>query len=129
MTIGSRPAEQASAADQGGAPKGVARQGVLSALPRSGRFAGDAQSRSLEDPTPERPGIRIYAAPVYRSHYDGARWSKRYADTPTAAYACRCGQTRTGTGQRSVAALVAEYNQHRETCPLLTSASEGREAA
>ncbi|MFF4493404.1 hypothetical protein [Streptomyces sp. NPDC001546] len=57
---------------------------------------------------------------MYRHHYDGARWSPRYADTPTAAYACRCGQTRVATGQRAVAALVAEYEQHRTLCPLMT---------
>ncbi|MGW2679334.1 hypothetical protein [Streptomyces sp. NPDC001436] len=72
----------------------------------------------MENPTPEQPGIRIYAAPVYRHHYDGARWSNRYADTPTATYACQCGQTGSATGQRAVAALVAEYAQHRDLCPL-----------
>ncbi|MFD0375788.1 hypothetical protein [Streptomyces sp. NPDC127112] len=64
---------------------------------------------------------------MYRHHYDGARWSKRFADTPTAAYACRCGQTGTATGQRAVAALVAEYDQHRDLCPLHIS-QEGKAA-
>ncbi|MFF4327243.1 hypothetical protein ACFYZT_12040 [Streptomyces sp. NPDC001591] len=64
---------------------------------------------------------------MYRHHYDGARWSQRYADTPTAAYACRCGQTRTATGQRDVAALIAEYDHHGDLCPLPTP-KEGKAA-
>ncbi|MGI5356137.1 hypothetical protein ACQI4E_12630 [Streptomyces sp. CA-252508] len=82
------------------------------------------------DPTPDRPGIRIYAPPVYRSHYDGARWSKRTADTPHAACACVCGQTATASGLQAVTVLVAEYEAHRSDC---TGApvpfTEGRDAA
>ncbi|MGW2677168.1 hypothetical protein [Streptomyces sp. NPDC001436] len=111
------PAGPGQATDGSGAPKVVA-EGVLSALRSSDQFTCPATPRGFEDPTPERPGIRIHAAPVYRHHYDGARWSNRYADTPTAAYACRCGQTRTATGQSAVAALVAEYDHHRDLCPL-----------
>ncbi|MFB8771927.1 hypothetical protein [Streptomyces broussonetiae] len=58
----------------------------------------------------------MFAPPVYRHHYDGARWSKRYGNTPTAAYACPCGQTGTATGQHDVAALVAEYDAHKHAC-------------
>ncbi|CAM5581982.1 hypothetical protein SPURM210S_06977 [Streptomyces purpurascens] len=72
---------------------------------------------NAEDPTPDRPGIRIFAPPVYRDHHDGARWSKRYGDTPTAAYACPCGESRTAHGKDAVAALVTEYDAHKPACP------------
>lgn len=103
-----------------GVPTGAARKGV--------RTSPDPHTSTAGDPTPERPGIRICAPPVYRDHYDAARWSKRYGATPTAAYACPCGQTRTATGQNPVAALVAEYDTHRDTCPL-RNPQEGRAAA
>ncbi|MEW2397498.1 hypothetical protein [Streptomyces sp. NPDC046862] len=105
-----------------GVPKVAARQGVLSAL------RSDPRSDDTGNPTPDRPGIRIYAPPVYRHHYDGARWSKRYGDTPTAAYACSCGKTGTATGARAVAALVTAYDTHRDACPL-RNPQEGRHAA
>ncbi|MFJ8105631.1 hypothetical protein [Streptomyces sp. NPDC096132] len=99
-----------------GGPKVAARKGVLSSL--------------RSDPTPDRPGIRIYAPPVYRHHYDGTRWSKRYGDTPTAAYACPCGHTETATGQHAVAALIAEYYAHKTACTGTPAAlPEGRTAA
>ncbi|WP_189710632.1 hypothetical protein [Streptomyces anandii] len=112
-----------------GGPKVAARKGVLSAL-RSDRFQADEARHGTEDPTPDRPGICIYAPPVYRHHYDGARWTKRHGDTPAAAYACTCGQTGTATGPRAVAALVTEYDAHKSACtgtpaPLM----EGRDAA
>ncbi|MEU9397474.1 hypothetical protein AB0D86_46795 [Streptomyces sp. NPDC048324] len=103
-----------------GEPKGAARKGV--------RTSPEPQTGNPDNPTPERPGLRIYAPPVYRHHYDGARWSKRYGDTPTAAYACRCGQTDTAVGARAVAALLTKYDIHRDTCPL-RSTEEGRAAA
>ncbi|MEU9151623.1 hypothetical protein AB0D59_13935 [Streptomyces sp. NPDC048417] len=107
-----------------GEPKGAARKGVVTAL----RL--DPQPTDPADPTPERPGIRIYAPPLYRDHGDGARWSKRYGDTPTAAYACPCGQTGTATGPRIVAALVTEYEAHRAACTgTPASPMEGRAAA
>ncbi|MFF8609996.1 hypothetical protein ACF06X_29185 [Streptomyces sp. NPDC015346] len=83
------------------------------------------------DPTPDAPGIRIHAAPVYRSHYDGARWSKRTDGTPNAAYACACGQTATAIGLQAVTALVAEYDAHRSDCTGAPVAplTEGRTAA
>jgi len=114
-----------------GDPKGVA-VGVPIALPRSKRFrAGEGRGNDVA-PAPDQPGIRIYAPPVYRSHDDGARWSKRPGDTPNAAYACACGRTRTATGARAVAALVADHDGHKAACPG-TSAPlallEGRTAA
>ncbi|MFG3018050.1 hypothetical protein ACGFZQ_05775 [Streptomyces sp. NPDC048254] len=107
-----------------GEPKGAARKGVRSAL------LSDSQPADSANPTPDRPGIRIYAPPVYRDHNDGARWSKRYGDTPTAAYACPCGQTGTAPGPRTVAALVTEYEAHRAACTgTPASPMEGRAAA
>ncbi|MBY8345211.1 hypothetical protein LXH13_21235 [Streptomyces spinosirectus] len=103
-----------------GAPKGAARQGV--------RTCPDPQTAAPGDPTPEQPGIRISAPPVYRHHYDGARWSKRLGATPTAAYACACGRTGNASGRDSVAALAAAYDAHRDTCPL-RAPQEGRAAA
>ncbi|QNP75887.1 hypothetical protein IAG44_21510 [Streptomyces roseirectus] len=108
-----------------GGPKDVARKGVPSALVPDPRPHTD----SITDPTPERPGIRICAPPVYRYHYDGARWSKRYATTPTAACACACGHTRTATGQRAVTALVTEYGRHKTTCTGTPTAQPDRRAA
>jgi hypothetical protein len=95
--------------------KSDGRTAVHSALPPVWPPSGSPRP-SADDPTPERPGIQISAPPVYRHHYDGARWSKRYGDTPTAAYACACGQTRTNRGQDAVAALVADYAAHKHFC-------------
>lgn len=112
-----------------GEPKGAARKGVVTALLPDRSPAPDEDPAPSADPTPDRPGIRIYAPPVYRTHDDGARWSKRYGDTPTAAYACPCGQTGTATGPRTVAALVTEYETHKATCTGEATLSQGRNAA
>lgn len=112
-----------------GGPRKAARQGVLSALRSYPQPPGQAR-HNTEDPTPDRPGIRIYAPPVYRHHQDGARWSTRHGDTPRAAYACPCGQTGTAAGPRSVAALVTEYDAHKDACTgAPASLTEGRTAA
>jgi hypothetical protein len=109
-----------------GEPKGAARKGVVTALHRSNR----SPARPGADPTPEAPGIRVFAPPVYRNHYDGARWSTRPGALPTAAYACGCGQTGTATGLEAVAALVAEYDAHRSAYAGAPAATlEGRAAA
>ncbi|MGA5201364.1 hypothetical protein [Streptomyces variegatus] len=108
-----------------GEPTGTARQGVVTAL-RSNR----SPARPGADPTPDTPGIRIFAPPVYRHHYDGARWSTRPGALPTAAYACRCGQTGNATGPDNVAALVSEYDAHKSACTGAPAATpEGRAAA
>ncbi|MFC8200308.1 hypothetical protein ACFUTV_33690 [Streptomyces sp. NPDC057298] len=87
-------------------------------------------ARGSDNPTPDRPGIRIYAPPLYRSHDDGARWSGRSGDTPTAAYACRCGLTATATGAPDVAALVFAYDAHTSACTgAPTERTQGRNAA
>ncbi|MEU6688457.1 hypothetical protein [Streptomyces sp. NPDC046832] len=108
-----------------GEPKGVARQGVVTAL-----LSNRSQVRPGADPTPDAPGIRIFAPPVYRHHYDGARWSTRPGARFTAAYACACGLTGTATGPDAVAALVTEYDTHRSACTgALAPPCEGRHAA
>nr|WP_241670656.1 hypothetical protein [Streptomyces lavendulae] len=123
-----RAAEQAAPHTTVCEPKGAARQGVRTALLPDPHPTGHA-GHDTGDPTPERPGIRISAPPVYRHHYDGARWSKRYDGTPTAAYACPCGQTGTAQGARAVTALVAEYDVHKSDCTGTPAASLERRAA
>ncbi|MFD5472921.1 hypothetical protein [Streptomyces sp. NPDC127105] len=126
---GPRAAQPAAPPVAVGEPTGVARKGVRTAL-RSDRYRTDEARHSTDDPTPDQPGIRIYAPPVYRDHWDGARWSKRHGDTPTAAYACTCGQTGTATGPRAVAALVTEYDAHKSACTGKPAVpAEGRTAA
>ncbi|MGW7262637.1 hypothetical protein [Streptomyces sp. NPDC054842] len=98
-----------------GGPRVAARKGVPSAL-RSQKFRSNQARHSTSDPTPEQPGIRNYAPPVYRDHWDGARWWKQPGDTPNGAYACACGQTATATGAPNVAALAADYAAHKSTC-------------
>lgn len=107
-----------------GEPKGVA-EGVPTAV------RPDPHPGSTGDPTPERPGIRIFAPPVYRHPHDGARWSKRYGHTPTAAYACSCGLTGTARGADGVAALISDYDYHRakECTGSPAALTEGRAAA
>jgi hypothetical protein len=108
-----------------GESKGAARQGVVTAL-----LPNRSQVRPGADPAPDAPGIRIFAPPVYRHHYDGARWSTRPGALPTAAYACACGLTGTTTGPAAVAALVTEYDAHRSACTgALAPPCEGRHAA
>ncbi|MEW2315218.1 hypothetical protein [Streptomyces bauhiniae] len=108
--------------------KGAARKGVVTAL-RTKKFAASDLHPSA-DPTPDQPGLRIFAPPVYRDHWDGARWSTREGSPPSAAYACGCGQTGTARGARRVAALVAEYDAHKSICTGTPTASpEGRAAA
>ncbi|MFD5014604.1 hypothetical protein [Streptomyces chartreusis] len=110
-----------------GEPKGAARKGVVTALRSKGFRTSDI--RPGTDPTPERPGIRVYAPPVYRHHWDGARWSTRPGDTPNAAYACTCGQSGTATGALDVAALAADYAYHRSTCTGAPASLPERRAA
>ncbi|SOD87660.1 hypothetical protein [Streptomyces sp. Ag109_G2-15] len=110
---GSHPAQ--GGAVEGRGTKNDGRQAVLSVLRSDPHPAAYGRAPS-EDPTPDQPGIRIYAPPVYRHHYDGARWSTCYGAAPTAAYACTCGQTGTATGQQAVADLVTEYEAHKHFC-------------
>ncbi|MFF9275037.1 hypothetical protein [Streptomyces griseosporeus] len=124
-----RPRPTLGGAERGRGTKSDGRQAVLSALPPAGCPTGHPQP-GPDDPTPERPGIRISAPPVYRHHNDGARWSKRNGDTRTAGYACPCGQTRTARGQAAVAALVTDYETHKHACTgTPTQHTERRNAA
>ncbi|MFE7929431.1 hypothetical protein ACFU6S_11920 [Streptomyces sp. NPDC057456] len=112
-----------------GGPKDAARKGVVTALCPDRSPVVDADPAPSPDPTPDRPGVRIYAPPVYRNHEDGARWSKRYGDFPSAAYACTCGKTATAAGPR-VAALIDEYTAHKTACAgVPATLPEGRAAA
>ncbi|MEU5738458.1 hypothetical protein ABZ784_10740 [Streptomyces tendae] len=125
LATGPQAAPQAVDTAGVGEPKGAARQGVVTAL-----FPNRSTIRPGTVPTPDAPGIRVFAPPVYRHHYDGARWSTRPGALPTAAYACACGQTGTATGPEKVAALVAEYEAHQSACPgAPTAPAEGRDAA
>ncbi|MEV5338899.1 hypothetical protein AB0K93_10470 [Streptomyces sp. NPDC052676] len=110
-----RPRPSAGGPSRGRGTKSDGRQAVLSALPPA-RHPICRPQPIPDDPTPERPGIRITAPPVYRDHDDGARWSTRLGATPTAAYACPCGQTRTARGAAAVSALVADYEAHKHAC-------------
>ncbi|MEU3549331.1 hypothetical protein [Streptomyces longwoodensis] len=123
-----RDAEPAPTPAAVGEPNGAARKGVVTAL-RSNRYRA-TDVRPSADPTRERPGIRIFAPPVYRDHWDGARWSKRHGTTPTAAYACVCGQAATATGADDVAALANEYAAHKHFCTgTPATPTDGRNAA
>ncbi|MEU8467675.1 hypothetical protein AB0F30_07070 [Streptomyces sp. NPDC029006] len=124
---GPRAAELAAPPTAVGEPKGAARKGVVTAL-RPKKFAASDLHPS-PDPTPDQPGIRIFAPPVYRDHRDGARWSTREGAVPSAAYACACGQTGTARGARQVTALVAEYDAHKSNCTGSPAASPERRAA
>lgn len=125
---GPNAAEPAPARPTVGARKGVA-EGVPTTPVRPKRFPDARRNHSSEDPTPEQPGIRIYAPPLYRSHDDRARWWKQHGDTPTAAYACACGQTGTARGAPNVAALAAEYADHKTTCAGTPASLPERRAA
>ncbi|MFG3123673.1 hypothetical protein ACGFYO_16890 [Streptomyces sp. NPDC048201] len=122
-----RAAEPAAPQPAVGEPKGAARKGVVTAL-RTKKFAA-ADVHPSADPTPDQPGLRIFAPPVYRDHWDGARWSIREGAVPSAAYACACGQTGTARGAHRVAALVAEYDAHKPNCTGTPAASPERRAA
>ncbi|NEA89068.1 hypothetical protein G3I38_24915 [Streptomyces sp. SID7958] len=110
-----------------GEPKGAARKGVVTVL-RSNRSPADGAPPSA-DPTPQRPGIRVYAPPVYRHHKDGARWSTRHSGTPTAAYACPCGHTDRARGAEAVAELATEYAAHHSGCTGTPATQDWRNAA
>ncbi|MFF5981174.1 hypothetical protein ACFY78_20220 [Streptomyces olindensis] len=110
-----RPRPTRHGTDRARGTKNGGRQAVPSALRPDPHRRGQTRHNG-QDPTPDQPGIRIYAPPVYRDHDDGARWSKRNGDTPTAAYACSCGQTGTARGRDDVTDLVAAYEDHKHSC-------------
>ncbi|EPD91411.1 hypothetical protein HMPREF1486_04979 [Streptomyces sp. HPH0547] len=132
-TTGSgRPADRRPDHGTSGGMDEDGRQAVLSARRSDPHPTGQARrgKYASEDPTPEQPGIRIYAPPIYRSHDDRARWWLRCAEPPTAAYACRCGLTDSARGEHAVKALITDYETHKATCTGPHAApSEGRTAA
>ncbi|MEV0445640.1 hypothetical protein AB0I84_15600 [Streptomyces spectabilis] len=96
----SRPVRAAAV----GAPKGVARQGVLTAL--------------RPDP---HPGTGQY--PIAWLHICAPPGA-----IPTATSRCACGWDRSAIGRRQVLALVDDHTAHRDLCPLRTP-QKGRAAA
>ncbi|GAA4910283.1 hypothetical protein ACFPM3_11270 [Streptomyces coeruleoprunus] len=101
---GPSPAEPALASDGSGAPKVVARQGVLSAL------------RSDTHPADGRHIVAMLRITAPR----GA--------VPTATSVCDCGRNRSAVGRQRVLALIEEHTAHRTTC-LLRNETEGSTAA
>nr|WP_239115858.1 hypothetical protein [Streptomyces sp. SID8499] len=97
-------AEPAAPMTAVGEPKGVARQGVPTAL--------------RPDP---RPADGCY--PVAWLTISAPRGA-----TPTATSRCLCGWDRSAVGQRRVLALITDHTSHRAACPLRTP-QEGRAAA
>jgi hypothetical protein len=87
-----------------GEPKGVARQGVPTAL--------------RSDP---RPGDGRH--PVAWLHIAAPRGA-----TPTGTSRCACGWDRSAVGHARVRALIDAHTGHRDTCPL-RNPQEGRAAA
>ncbi|MEV0443986.1 hypothetical protein AB0I84_45480 [Streptomyces spectabilis] len=87
-----------------GAPKGVARKGVLTAL----------------RPDPHRGNGQYPIAWLHICAPLGA--------IPTATSRCACGWDRSAVGRRQVLALVDDHAAHRDVCPLRSS-QEGRAAA
>lgn len=108
MTPGRRnSAEPACTPVDSGAPKVVARKGVLSAL----------------RPDPQQGDGRYPIAWLHiTAPSNGA--------TPTATSKCLCGRDRSAVGQRKVLALIEDHHAHRNTCFWRrSSASEERTAA
>ncbi|MEV0444869.1 hypothetical protein AB0I84_33295 [Streptomyces spectabilis] len=86
-----------------GAPKGVARKGVLTAL----------------RPDPHRGTGQHPIAWLHICAPHGA--------IPTATSKCACGWDRSAVGRRQVLALVDDHTAHRDLCPL--QAPQERRAA
>lgn len=103
---GTAAAQPAAAASGAGAPKVVARQGVLSAV-RSDQHAGDGRY------------------PVAWLHIT----APGHGAIPTATSTCACGRDRSAVGHRKVPALIADHTAHRALCRLRTASQEGRTAA
>ncbi|MFI9231347.1 hypothetical protein [Streptomyces rimosus] len=102
---GPGPAEPARTPAGRGAPKGAARQGVLSAC--------------RPDPQQSTPGSPAHSPFVGLLISAPPSWG----DTPSATARCGCGDfERTVTGRAAVVRLVADWTEHRETtCPRVPS--------
>lgn len=101
---GASSAEPAPATDGSGAPKVVARKGVLSAV----------------RPDPHRPDGRYIVAVLHICAPGRA--------VPTAYSRCECGHNRSAVGQRQVLALIQLHTDHRTACPL-RAPNDWRQAA
>ncbi|MEU9498178.1 hypothetical protein [Streptomyces sp. NPDC048196] len=101
-------AEPARTPFDSGAPKGVARQGVLSAL--------RPDPRQPAQPAAELVfyGLHIIAEPEWRIAVTAA---------------CPCGFRRQVRGRAKVAQTIEDYTRHKETCPRHTGLVERRHAA
>ncbi|GHE62015.1 hypothetical protein GCM10018785_33790 [Streptomyces longispororuber] len=87
-----------------GAPKSVARQGVLTALRPDPRL-GDGRY------------------PIAWLHICAPRGA-----VPTATSWCACGRDRSAVGHRKVLSLIADHADHRDLCPLRTTQKGGNVA-
>lgn len=107
-----RPAEPTATPTGRGAPKVVARQGVLSSL--------------RPDPHPTTPtDPELFVASWIRVTAPARRGS-----TPTGESWCRCGWHRTAAGRTNVMRLQTVHAHHRDTtCPLTRPATEGRKGS
>ncbi|MGW3272547.1 hypothetical protein ACWDFH_13885 [Streptomyces kronopolitis] len=91
-----------------GAPKGVARQGVLSAL------RPDPNKPTQRHPEPVFYGLHIVAQPKWRIAVTAA---------------CPCGFRLQVRGCAKVAQTIEDYTRHKETCSRHTGLVQRRHAA
>lgn len=102
-------AKPAPAPTGSGAPKVVA-EGVLSALCSDPRMASGREKERVFF------GLHIVAPPDWTA--------------PTSATAvCPCGYRRSAKGRSGVLQLVADYTDHKTTCPSFTGITEKRNVA
>ncbi|MEU5547356.1 hypothetical protein AB0G85_34155 [Streptomyces sioyaensis] len=103
-----RPAEPAPAPSGSGAPKGVARKGVLSVL----------RPDPHTSPGPDRErvffGLHVVAEPAWRISVTAA---------------CPCGYQRQVNGRARVVQTIEDYVRHKETCSRHTALGERGHAA
>lgn len=105
-------AEAAPATTGSGAPKVVAREGVLSDL----RSNQQQRTGSWGDGRVPVAWLHVVAPPDWKA-------------IPTGTSKCACGRDRSAVGRRRVRELIEQHEYHRHTCPLLGNETEGREAA
>ncbi|MFJ9410837.1 hypothetical protein [Streptomyces sp. NPDC101393] len=103
-------AEPARTPSGSGAPRVVARQGVLSAV------RPDPHPDTAHEPERVFFGLHIIAPPSFSA-----------ATSATAA--CRCGYRRSAKGRSGVLQLVADYTDHQTACPRHTGIAEKRNIA
>ncbi|MFD4864590.1 hypothetical protein [Streptomyces sp. NPDC058412] len=104
MTTGPNPAEPTPTPDGGSAPKVVA-EGVPSSV-RPDLHADDGR----------RPVAWLHIGAPGRGI------------TPSARSWCQCGRDLFAAGQARALALIDDHKQHRDVCPHITPAQEGKAA-